>query len=94
MTSFLRLLRQQLRGSIWGQPAFPDEVVAAGVLAELNPDDYKDYGTAQNLFTNGQAAMFYMGSWETSMALNEDIPEEIRDNIRVFTMPTIGASCK
>ena len=51
--------------------------------------DSQDYGTAQNLFTNGQAAMFYMGSWESSMALNEDIPEEIRTNIRAFTMPVI-----
>ncbi|WP_455714688.1 ABC transporter substrate-binding protein [Anaerosporobacter sp.] len=51
--------------------------------------DSQDYGTAMNLFTNGQAAMFYMGSWEASMALNEDIPEEIRNNIRVFTMPTV-----
>ncbi|MFR7762467.1 MAG: ABC transporter substrate-binding protein [Eubacterium sp.] len=51
--------------------------------------DSQDYGTAQNLFTNGQAAMFYMGSWEASMALNEDIPKDIRENIRVFTMPTI-----
>ena len=54
-----------------------------------NGYDSQDYGTAMNLFTNGQAAMFYMGSWETSMALNEDIPEEIRTNIRVFTMPVI-----
>ena len=51
--------------------------------------DSQDYGTAQNLFTNGQAAMFYMGSWETSMALNEDIPEEVRDNIRAFVMPSV-----
>ena len=51
--------------------------------------DSQDYGTAMNLFTNGQAAMFYMGSWETSMAVNEDIPEEIRTNIRVFTMPVV-----
>lgn len=51
--------------------------------------DSQDYGTAMNLFTNGQAAMFYMGTWETSMATNEDIPEEIRNNIRVFTMPTV-----
>ena len=51
--------------------------------------DSQDYGTAQNLFTNGQAAMFYMGSWEASMALNEDIPKEIRENISVFTMPII-----
>lgn len=51
--------------------------------------DSQDYGTAMNLFTNGQAAMFYMGTWETSMATNEDIPEEIRNNIRVFTMPAV-----
>ena len=51
--------------------------------------DSQDYGTAQNLFTNGQAAMFYMGNWDASTALNEDIPKEIRENIRVFTMPII-----
>ena len=51
--------------------------------------DSQDYGTAMNLFTNGQAAMFYMGSWEASMALNEDIDEEIRSNIHVFTMPPV-----
>ena len=55
-----------------------------------NGYDSQDYGTAQNLFTNGQAAMFYMGSWETSMATNEDIPEDIRTNIRVFTMPAVS----
>lgn len=52
--------------------------------------DTQDYGTAQNLFTNGQAAMFAMGSWESSMALNEDIPEEIRTNIRAFTLPPMA----
>lgn len=49
--------------------------------------DTQDYGTAMNLFTNGQAAMFYMGSWESSMALNQDIEEDIRVNIGAFTMP-------
>lgn len=63
------------------------DTAAAGLFQ--NGYDSQDYGTAQNLFTNGQAAMFYMGSWEASMALNEDIPEEIRTNIRVFTMPVI-----
>ena len=29
--------------SIWGQPSFLDEVVDAGVLAELNQADYADY---------------------------------------------------
>ncbi len=51
--------------------------------------DAQDYGTAMNLFTNGQAAMFAMGSWECSMAKNEDIPEDIRTNIRAFTFPVI-----
>lgn len=52
--------------------------------------DSQDYGTAMNLFTNGQAAMFYMGSWESSMALNKDIKEDIRTNVRAFTMPVIN----
>lgn len=57
--------------------------------------DSQDYGTAMNLFTNGQAAMFYMGTWETSMATNEDIPEDIRTNIRVFVMPSVeGGAAK
>lgn len=51
--------------------------------------DSQDYGTAQNLFTNGMAAMFCMGSWEASMAVNEDIDAEIRDNIRAFVLPTV-----
>ncbi len=52
--------------------------------------DSQDYGTAMNLFTNGQAAMFYMGTWEASMATNPDIPEDIRENIRVFVMPSVN----
>lgn len=63
------------------------ETADAGLFQ--NGYDSQDYATAQNLFTNGQAAMYYMGSWDASMALNEDIPEEIRTNIRVFTMPVI-----
>jgi raffinose/stachyose/melibiose transport system substrate-binding protein len=51
-----------------------------------------DYGTAQNLFTNGQSAMYYMGSWDMSMATNQDIPAEVRDNIRVFTMPVVDGA--
>ena len=51
--------------------------------------DSQDYGTTMNLFTNGQAAMYCMGSWDCSMALNEDIAPEIRENIRAFTMPVV-----
>ena len=69
------------------------EILKESADAKLfqNGYDSQDYATAMNLFTNGQAAMFYMGSWESSMALNEDIPEEIRENIRVFTMPSVKA---
>ncbi|GHU51095.1 hypothetical protein FACS1894127_7160 [Clostridia bacterium] len=49
-----------------------------------------DYGTALNLFINGQAAMYYMGSWEMSMAANQEISADIRDNIRAFTMPVVA----
>jgi raffinose/stachyose/melibiose transport system substrate-binding protein len=48
-----------------------------------------DYGTAKNLFANGQAAMYYMGSWEMSMATNEDVIPEVRENIGVFAMPVV-----
>ncbi len=51
-----------------------------------------DYGTSMNLFANGQAAMFYMGSWEMSMATNEDVAEDVRSNIGVFMMPVVDAS--
>lgn len=33
--------------------------------------------------------MFYMGSWEMSMATNEDVMQEVRDNIGVFMMPVV-----
>lgn len=55
-----------------------------------NGYDSQDYATAQNLFINGQSAMYYMGSWDSSMALNEDIDPEIRENIRMFTMPVVS----
>lgn len=68
------------------------ELLQQSAAAGLFQPGYEtaDYGTAQNLFTNGQAAMFYMGSWEMSMAANTEIPEEVRNNIKVFTMPTVA----
>ncbi len=68
------------------------DLVQQAVDAELFQTGFAttDYGTAMNLFTNGQAAMFYMGSWEMSMATNADIPEEFRNNIGIFNMPTVA----
>lgn len=51
--------------------------------------DSQDRGATMHLFTGGQAAMLYTGSWESAMVLDEDIPEEIRTNIRVFPMPVV-----
>lgn len=60
--------------SIWGQPAFLDEVLEAGVLAELNEADYADYkfvsgslegfkkdGKLYGLPRNTDVAGFYLG---------------------------------
>lgn len=63
------------------------EAVGAGLFQ--SGFETSDYGTAKNLFTNGQAAMYYMGSWEMSMATNQDVIEEVRNNIGVFGMPVI-----
>lgn len=43
-----------------------------------------DYGTAQNLFLNGEAAMWWMGSWEMSVATDFEIG--------AFAMPTADPS--
>lgn len=48
-----------------------------------------DYGTAQGLFLTGKAAMYYMGSWEVSMCNDPSLPEKIKENIRMFKMPSI-----
>lgn len=87
------LINQAVSGKDFSDPIFKQatdllvQTAKAGVFQ--TGYDSQDYGTAMNLFTNGQAAMFYMGSWESSMALNQDINEEIRTNIRAFTMPPI-----
>jgi len=68
------------------------DLLAASAKADLFQAGYdtQDYATAKNLFINGQAAMFYMGSWEASMALDTTIDEAIRTNIKAFTMPAVA----
>ncbi|MET1051619.1 MAG: extracellular solute-binding protein [Mycetocola sp.] len=48
-----------------------------------------DYTTAVNLFTSGDAAMLYMGTWELPSFLDED--KNLKPNISYFTMPATGA---
>ena len=88
---------EKVRASIEkGDFSDPSYIKAAELLKQAvdaglfqNGFETADYGTALNLFTNGQAAMYYMGSWEMSMATNQDIIPEVRDNIGVFMMPTV-----
>jgi raffinose/stachyose/melibiose transport system substrate-binding protein len=67
---------------------------AAEYMAELRDEGLfqdgfmtADYGASQNLFTQGRAAMWFMGSWEAGMATNESLPEEFRNNLAVVEFP-------
>jgi raffinose/stachyose/melibiose transport system substrate-binding protein len=77
----------------WNDPDFIraatifQDAALAGMFA--NGFETSDYGTAQSLFITGQAAMYYMGSWEAGMATNMDLPEDFRENLRVFMMPVV-----
>jgi len=91
-------IKTQVQDSIAnGEFSNPVYAQAAGLLVDAadaglfqSGFETTDYGTAKNLFTNSQAAMFYMGSWEMSMATDENVPEDVRNNIGVFMMPTVA----
>ncbi|UJF31897.1 ABC transporter substrate-binding protein [Paenibacillus hexagrammi] len=61
--------------------------VKAGAFGEgfLN----QDYGAARNMFGQGKAAMFMMGEWEMGMAADTNFPEEVRNHIGAFPIPSI-----
>ncbi|MCI8634748.1 MAG: extracellular solute-binding protein [Eubacterium sp.] len=90
---YQEMLSQAIAEADFSDPAFAEGIglLRQAVDAGLFQDgyDYQDYGMAMNLFTSGQAAMFYMGSWEASMTKNGDIPQEVRDNIGMFLMPRL-----
>ncbi len=92
-TNYAKIISESVASGNFDTPEFKRSLEILKELADAGAFqtgyDAQDYGTAMNLFTNGQAAMFAMGSWECSMAKNEDIPEEIRTNIRAFTFPVI-----
>jgi len=46
-----------------------------------------DYGAANNLFAQGKAAMYYMGSWEVGMDLNKDFSDDFKKNVDVIKFP-------
>lgn len=46
-----------------------------------------DYGSANNLFAQGKAAMYYMGSWEIGMDKNKDFSDNFKKNVDVIKFP-------
>lgn len=89
-----------LKEAAKGQRKFADDpyvVEAAALLQQMVKDGLynkaymtMDYGASQNLFTQGKAAMWYMGSWEAGMASNESLPQSFRDNLGVIRFPVVN----
>ncbi|HEY5583693.1 MAG TPA: extracellular solute-binding protein [Ruminiclostridium sp.] len=48
-----------------------------------------DYGAAQNLFTQEKAAMYYMGSWDMSMASNDKLSDTFKKNLVFAKFPAM-----
>ena len=62
-------------------------LVKAGVFQ----DDLmvSDYGAARNLFGQGKAAMFLMGSWELGLPTDNSFSDEFKSNVDAFKFPVI-----
>jgi raffinose/stachyose/melibiose transport system substrate-binding protein len=79
---------QIIRDALAGKTSFTKEeslVKAAKDFKELMDTKFfqdsftaADYGAARNLFGQGKAAMYYMGSWEMGMVSDENLPEAVR----------------
>lgn len=46
-----------------------------------------DYGAANNMFAQEKAAMYYMGSWEVSMATNKDFSDAFKQHVDIVKFP-------
>lgn len=49
-----------------------------------------DYGAARNLFGQGKAAMYLMGSWELGLGADKAFSADFRNNVDVFKFPTVS----
>ena len=74
----------------------PNYVEAAQVVANLGKQGYfgkgvatLDYQPAEDLFLQGKAAMFYMGSWAVRDFTNPSITKIGADNIGYFPFPNV-----
>ncbi len=63
------------------------QLVKSGVFA----DDLlvSDYGASRNLFGQGRAAMYVMGTWEVGLAADANFSQEFRDNVDAFKFPVL-----
>jgi raffinose/stachyose/melibiose transport system substrate-binding protein len=61
------------------------------VTSGLFHDDVmvSDYGASRNLFGQGKAAMFLMGSWELGLGTDKGFSAEFRANVDAFKFPTV-----
>lgn len=48
-----------------------------------------DYGAARNLFGQGKAAMYLMGSWELGLGTDQAFSAEFRANVDAFKFPLV-----
>jgi raffinose/stachyose/melibiose transport system substrate-binding protein len=62
------------------------------VKAGLFQDDLmvSDYGAARNLFGQGRAAMYIMGSWELGLGADKTFSAEFRANVDAFRFPLLA----
>ena len=67
---------------------------AAQFLYDLGANGYlhenfaaADLAEAQELFTTGQTAMYYIGSWEMSAMLDKSLSDDMKGKIDYFTLP-------
>lgn len=74
----------------------PDFVQGATLLQNLVKagffaDDLmvSDYGASRNLFGQGRAAMYVMGTWEVGLASDKNFPAEFLANVDAMKFPTV-----
>lgn len=77
--------------------SFSDEIGTKGAQFLADLGQYfqvgfasTDYTGALEYFTGGNAAMYYMGTWDLSYFMNENLSEEMQDNIGYFLLPTVN----
>ncbi len=63
-------------------------MVKAGMFQE--DLSVSDYGASRNLFGQGKAAMYLMGSWELGLATDASFSDDFRANVDVFKFPTVA----